>query len=99
MVRRENRAQWAMVDKPYDVAISFLARDEGVAAQINAGLVDAGVNVFFFPRKQEELAGTNGLESMRTPFLEARIVVVLYREPWGRQIGPAWSRQRLLTAA
>jgi hypothetical protein len=72
-----------MADKLYDVAISFLARDEGVAAQINAGLVDAGLNVFFFPRKQEELAGTNGLESMRTPFLETRVVVVLYREPWG----------------
>src|SRR5437870_13892972 len=28
-------------------------------------------------------AGTHGLESMREPFLTARIVVVLYREPWG----------------
>jgi hypothetical protein len=65
----------------YDVAISFLSRDEALAS----GLFDLleGLNVFFFPRKQEELAGTNGLESMREPFLTARVVVVLYRVPWG----------------
>src|ERR1700730_11398053 len=68
-------------ESKYDVAISFLARDEPTAA----GLSDLlnGLEVFFFPRKQEELAGTNGLESMREPFLTARTVVVLYREPWG----------------
>jgi hypothetical protein len=66
----------------YDVAISFLARDERVAGELN-DLLAEGLNVFFFPRKQEELAGTNGLESMREPFLTARVVVVLYREPWG----------------
>jgi hypothetical protein len=36
------------------------------------------------------LAGTDGLESMRTPFFEeSRIVVVLYREPWGET---PWTR-------
>lgn len=66
----------------YDVAISFLARDERIAGDLN-DLLGEGLNVFFFPRKQEELAGTNGLELMREPFLTARIVVVLYLEPWG----------------
>jgi hypothetical protein len=66
----------------YDVAISFLTRDERVAGEIN-DLLAEGLNVFFFPRKQEDLAGTNGLESMRERFLTARVAVVLYREPWG----------------
>jgi hypothetical protein len=65
----------------YDVAISFLARDELVARELHDLLV--GLNVFFFPRKQEELAGTDGLESMRAPFVGARLVVVLFRAPWG----------------
>jgi hypothetical protein len=73
---------------PPDVAISFLARDEPVAADLTDRLA-AGLDVFFFPRKQEELAGTNGLESMRTPFQEARVVVVLFRNPWGET---PWTR-------
>jgi hypothetical protein len=68
-------------DVPYDVAISFLAKDESIAAAVEAAL--AGLKVFFFPHQQEELIGTNGLESMREPFLKARVLVVLYRTPWG----------------
>ena len=68
----------------YDVAISFLSRDENTAAALYGRLSD-GLSVFFYPRKQEKLAGTDGLETMRTPFLDdSRVVVVLYREPWGR---------------
>ena len=49
------------------------------------GLLRDGLEVFFYPRSQEELAGTNGLETMRAPFYdESRVVVVLYREPWGK---------------
>jgi hypothetical protein len=68
-------------DAPHDVAISFLARDEKIAGAIEAALV--GLKVFFFPHQQEELIGTNGMESMRQAFLEARVLVVLYRTPWG----------------
>lgn len=77
-------------DRPkFDVAISFLSRDEPTAAALNDALVK-GLGVFFFPRKQEELAGTDGLESMRQPFLvDSRVVVVLYREPWGET---PWTR-------
>lgn len=71
-----------------DLAISFLARDEAVAAALHDRIAD-GLNVFFFPRQQETLAGSDGLESMRTPFLTARVVVVLYREPWGQT---PWTR-------
>jgi hypothetical protein len=67
----------------YDVAISFLSKDQGIASEIHRRLFE-GLKVFFYPRSQEELAGTNGLESMRTPFRdESRLVVVLYREGWG----------------
>lgn len=73
----------------YDVAISFLAQDERVAAAIRDELA-SGLKVFFFPRNQEELAGTNGLESMRTPFLSgSRVNVVLYRARWGKT---PWTR-------
>ena len=41
----------------YDVAISFLVRDESIAAEMNR-LLSQGLKVFFFPHKQEELAGT-----------------------------------------
>lgn len=73
----------------YDVAISFLSADETTAAAINQKLAE-GLNVFFYPRSQEELAGTDGLESMRKPFFEdSRVIVVLYREPWGKT---PWTR-------
>ena len=46
--------------------------------------------MFFYPRNQEELAGTDGLESMRKPFFnDSRVMVVLYREPWGKT---PWTR-------
>ena len=53
-------------DNPkYDVAISFLAEDISIAQAMHDKL-SVGLDVFFFPRNQEELAGTIGLESMRT---------------------------------
>lgn len=72
-------------DNPkYDVAISFLAKDESIAAALYHELSQT-LNVFFFPRKQEDLAGTDGMESMRTPFLDdSRLMVVLYRGQWGK---------------
>jgi hypothetical protein len=67
----------------YDVAISFLTEDITLATALNDKL-SIGLEVFFFPRKQEELAGTDGMESMREPFVsQSRINVVLYREKWG----------------
>jgi hypothetical protein len=68
----------------YDVAISFLARDEATAKALADQLEAGGLKVFFFPRRQKDLAGTNGMETMRAPFLEARVVVILFKEPWGK---------------
>src|SRR5882757_7344584 len=68
----------------YDVAISFLSQDMPTATEL-ADNLGTGLKVFFYPRNQEELAGTDGLESMRRPFVdECRITVVLYRERWGK---------------
>jgi hypothetical protein len=73
----------------YDVAISFLSEDEAIAAAIYQKLTE-GLQVFFFPRNQENLAGTDGLTSMREPFFaNSRVMVVLYREPWGKT---PWTR-------
>jgi hypothetical protein len=76
-------------DNPqYDVAISFLSEDQTLAAAI-CGKLSEGLRVFFYPRNQEELAGTDGLESMRKPFFDSRVMVVLYREKWGKT---PWTR-------
>jgi hypothetical protein len=78
------------IDHPkYDVAISFLSKDGDIAAAFNDKLSE-GLGVFFFPRTQEELAGTDGLESMRQPFFDdSRVNVVLYRTGWGQT---PWTR-------
>jgi len=53
------------LDHPkYDVALSFLAQDEALAAALTDEL-SKRFSVFFFPRKQDDLAGTDGTESMR----------------------------------
>ena len=74
---------------PDDVAISFLARDQEIARAVAEQLEASGLSVFFYPRKQEELAGTNGMELMRAPFLTARVNVALFRHPWGET---PWTR-------
>jgi hypothetical protein len=73
----------------YDVAISFLAKDEATARALADKLEASGFNVFFFPRNQEELAGTNGMETMREPFFNSRVNVVLFQRPWGET---PWTR-------
>jgi hypothetical protein len=73
----------------YDVALSFLSSDQSIAAALHRQLSES-LKVFFFARSQEELAGTDGLESMREPFLsESRVMVVLYRDRWGQT---PWTR-------
>jgi hypothetical protein len=67
----------------YDAAISFLAKDEVIAKDLYDRLSEV-FKVFYFPHNQEDLVGTNGLESMRGPFFDSRVVVVLYRDPWGK---------------
>src|SRR5262245_50622198 len=44
--------------------------------RVGAERVPVGLQVFFYPHKQEELIETNGIESMRAAFLSARVNVV-----------------------
>lgn len=87
---KQGRKHQMPIDNPqYDVAISFLSKDEAIATAIYRKLTE-GLQVFFFPRSQEDLAGTDGLESMRKPFFDnSRLVVVLFQEPWGKT---PWTR-------
>lgn len=73
----------------YDVAISFLGKDHGVAVALRE-LIAPSLKVFEFSSRQEELAGTDGLTTFRQVFTsEARLVVVLYRNGWGET---PWTR-------
>ncbi len=73
----------------YDVALSFLHRDEALAVQIQTKLSES-MEVFVYSKRQEELAGTDGLESFREAFLtNSKLVVVLYRDGWGQT---PWTR-------
>jgi len=73
----------------YDVAISFLFRDSAMASEIQERL-SRSLRVFFFPREQEELAGTDGMETMRVPFRTGSILsLVLFRRGWGET---PWTR-------
>lgn len=67
----------------YDVAFSFLARDESLATRLNDG-IEGRLTTFLYSNRQNELAGTDGEESFANVFsAEARVVVILYRDAWG----------------
>jgi hypothetical protein len=81
----------------YDVAISFVVADLALATALADRLDANGIKVFFFPRNQKELAGTNGLETLREPFSSSRLNVVLFGQRWGETPWTAratwlWSR-------
>ncbi|MGD0497977.1 MAG: hypothetical protein ABSC23_06025 [Bryobacteraceae bacterium] len=82
----------------YDVAISFLSADESTAAALHSSL-SVGLEVFFYPRRQEELAGTNGLESMRAPFLSESRIVISIGIRGERLRGRGWNKQPFRMAA
>jgi hypothetical protein len=73
----------------YDLAFSFLTKDETVAQQINDALQDR-CKTFIYTERQKELAGTDGeVTSKRVFGREARIVAVLFRPEWG---STKWTR-------
>lgn len=73
----------------YDVALSFLAQDEPLAAQLNDFLQDR-LRIFLYSKRQGEIAGTDGEKSFNAVFGKAaRLVVVLYRSNWGET---PWTR-------
>lgn len=67
----------------YEVAFSFLERDEETAYALNDLLQDR-LKTFIYSKQQKDLVGRDGQIAFRKVFVdEARIVVVLYREEWG----------------
>lgn len=76
-------------DYKYDVAFSFLARDEALAIQLN-DLLQERVRTFLYSRKQGEISATDGEMTFGLVFGEqSRLVVVLYRDGWGES---PWTR-------
>jgi hypothetical protein len=72
-----------MTDRIYDVAISFLHRDEPLALELEAKL-SANLKVFVYSKQQDQLAGGDGMESFREVFRDqSRLNVVLFRSGWG----------------
>jgi hypothetical protein len=73
----------------YDVAISFLGSDLGLAEEL-ANLLRDRMSVFLFTERQQEVAGSDGVDTLTSVFEgQARLVVILYREGWGET---AWTR-------
>jgi hypothetical protein len=69
-------------EKEYDVGITFLSRDAALATELAAALLP--LKVFVYPKRQEELAGKNGVEEFREAFRhKVRVPVILHREGWG----------------
>ena len=69
--------------KEFDVGISFLSADSALATALAAALVP--LKVFVYPNRQEEIAGTNGVETFRDAFRnKVQVPVVLFRPRWGQ---------------
>jgi len=70
-------------DEQFDVAISFLSKDDSTAQSLADML--SPLKLFCYSRNQEDVAGTDGMESFRAAFRDqSRMQVVLYREAWGQ---------------
>jgi hypothetical protein len=73
----------------YNVAISFLQQDEGIAAELN-DLLKQTMSTFMYTERQEEVGGTDGEKILNEVFGgESRIVAVVYRNNWGQT---PWTR-------
>lgn len=73
----------------YDVAFSLLDSDHALAQQINDLLSDR-YKTFLYSERQKEIAGADGELKFKQIFsTEARMVVVFYREGWGKT---PWTR-------
>lgn len=69
----------------YDAAISFLSPDEPLARSVVDRIRPRMGEIFAYYERQPELVGGDLLERFSRVFgHEARVVIVLYREGWGR---------------
>ena len=78
-----------MTEYKYDVAISFVKEDEALAEQLNNKLKET-LTTFLYSERQKEIAGRDGEKAFNEVFFQqSRIVVVLYRDSWGKT---PWTR-------
>ena len=67
----------------YDVAFTFLTRDEPLAQHLNDLLQDR-ISTFIYPQRQREIAGKDGELELKKAFgSDSRLVVIIYRSEWG----------------
>jgi hypothetical protein len=67
----------------YDVAFSFLQRDEELAVDI-ADRLRSRVKLFIYSEQQKNLIANDGVDTFSQIFKEgARVVVILFRQAWG----------------
>lgn len=77
-----------MPHQEYGVAISFLSADCPLAEQIADRL--SPLKVFVFSRNQEDVAGSDGMETFRDAFRnKSKMQIILYRAAWGET---PWTR-------
>jgi len=78
-----------MKDYKYDVAFSFVQKDESIAVGLY-NLLNGRINCFIYTEEQKRLAGTDGEETFNSVFSkDSRIVVVLFTKDWGKT---KWTR-------
>lgn len=67
----------------YDLAFSFLGQDESLAGEF-ADALSPELSSFVFSKRQQELAGKDGVEEFSRVFKEdSRVNVILFRGGWG----------------
>jgi hypothetical protein len=72
-------------DYKYEVAISCLKEDANIAQELYDLLRPRVRSIFFYPNNQDDLIARDGLEVFQNVFRrESRVVVVIYREGWGK---------------
>ncbi len=78
-----------MKNYKYDVAFSFVQKDESIAIGLY-NLLNGRINCFIYTEEQKRLAGTDGEETFNSVFSkDSRIVVVLFTKDWGNT---KWTR-------
>lgn len=69
---------------PWDVALSFLWDDRDKAEKVFELLYPRGLEVFFAPKNQTDVVGTDGEQTFAEVFRDrSRVSVVFYRPGWG----------------
>jgi len=78
-----------MKEYKYDVAFSFVQKDESIAIELYNLLSDR-IDCFIYTEEQKRLAGTDGEETFNSVFSkDSRIVVILFAKDWGKT---KWTR-------